>query len=312
MRHSAGRPFAPNGKDRLVMISSTRKSHDKMADAYRRHERRWKDNLFVYAVVSRRSRGISIGINLNPNKACNFDCIYCQVNRNLPPTVQRVDLERVKKELDSILQAEQDGSLYEAAPFSALDSADRGVRDIAFSGDGEPTTYPHFEAAVRIAADARRRFGLDSAKLVLLTDAAYLHKPSIRAALIVMDENNGEIWAKLDAGSEDYFRKVNRPNVSLDRILDNILNAARVRPLVIQSLWFCIDGNAPPAEEIEAYAGRLHDLIAAGGQFKAVQLHTIARDPAEAGVSPISNDGLDQIASAIKSRVSISREVIYR
>jgi wyosine [tRNA(Phe)-imidazoG37] synthetase (radical SAM superfamily) len=282
-----------------------------MADAHRRHERRWKDNLFVYAVVSRRSRGISIGINLNPNKACNFNCIYCQVNRQVPPTVQTVDLERVKKELELILQAEQDGSLYQDAPFNALDSTERGVRDIAFSGDGEPTAYPHFEEAVRIAADARRRFSLDSAKLVLLTDAAYLHKPAIRAALTVMDENNGEIWTKLDAGTEDYFRKVNRPNVSLVRILDNILNAAGVRPLIIQSLWFRIDGCVPPAEEIEAYCGRLSDLIAAGGQVKAVQLHTIARDPTEASVSPLSNDELDSIASAIKSRVSIPLEVYY-
>jgi wyosine [tRNA(Phe)-imidazoG37] synthetase (radical SAM superfamily) len=285
-----------------------------MADAYRRHERRWKANLFVYAVISRRSRGISIGINLNPNKACNFNCIYCQVNRNIPPAVQKVDLERVEKELDTILQAEQDGSLYEDDPFHVLVQAERGVRDIAFSGDGEPTTYFRFEEAVRIAADARQRFSLDSAKLVLFTDAAFLHKPSVRAALAVMDENNGEIWAKLDAGTEAYFRRVNRPNVSLDRILDNILDAARIRPLVIQSLWFRIDGNAPPNEEIEAYCARLNDLISAGGQIKVVQLHTIARDPAETGgvpLSPLSNDELDKIASAVKIQTPLSPEVFY-
>jgi wyosine [tRNA(Phe)-imidazoG37] synthetase (radical SAM superfamily) len=286
-----------------------------MADAYRRHERRWKNNLFVYAVISRRSRGISIGINLNPNKACNFNCIYCQVNRSLPPTVQKIDLERVKKELDTILRAEQDGSLYEDDPFSVLVQAERGVRDIAFSGDGEPTIHPHlFEEAVRIAADARRRFGLDSAKLVLFTDAAFLQKPSIRAALAVMDENNGEIWAKLDAGTEAYFRRVNRPNVSLDQILDNILDAARARPLIIQSLWFRIDGNVPPDEEIEAYCDRLNYLISAGGQIKAVQLYTIARDPAETGgvlLSPLSNDELDRLVSTVKMRAPLSLEVFY-
>ncbi len=282
-----------------------------MAAAWRHHERRWKDHRYVYAVVSRRSRGVSIGINLNPDKACNFDCIYCQVNRNVPPAVRKVNLERLGQELEAILRAEKDGSLYKDAPFNMLTEAERGVRDIAFSGDGEPTTYPRFEEAVRIAANARRSFGLDSARLVLLTDAAYLNKPAVRAALALMDENNGEIWAKLDAGTEGYFRKVNKPNVSLDRVLENILEAARARPLIIQSLWFKIYGAAPPSEEIEAYCGRLNDLISAGGMLKAVQLYTIARDPAEIYASPLSNDDLDQIASIVKARVPVPVETFY-
>lgn len=282
-----------------------------MAAAWRQHERRWKDNRYVYAVVSRRSRGVSIGINLNPGKACNFDCIYCQVNRNIPATVRKVDLEKLGEELNIILQAEKDGSLYANAPFNALAQAERGVRDIAFSGDGEPTASPHFEEAVRIAARARLRFGLDSARLILLTNAAYLDKPGVRAALAVMDANNGEIWAKLDAGTEAFFRMVNRPKVSLNRILNSILGAARMRPLIIQSLWFRISGAAPSAEEIEAYCGRLNGLISAGGQLKALQLHTIARDPAEAHASPLSGDELDRVVFAVKARVPVPVEIFY-
>jgi wyosine [tRNA(Phe)-imidazoG37] synthetase (radical SAM superfamily) len=282
-----------------------------MADAWRRHERRWKDNLFVYAVVSRRSRGVSIGINLNPGKTCNFDCIYCQVDRSRPAAVRKVDLTRMEKELDMIVHAEKNGSLYEKAPFNVLAHKERGIRDIAFSGDGEPTTYPHFEDAVRITADARRRFGLDSARLILLTNAAYLNRPSVHAALAVMDENNGEIWAKLDAGTEDYFRMVNRPTLSLDRILDNILNAARVRPVVIQSLWLRMNGNAPPVEEIETYCSRLNSLVSAGGHIKGIQIYTTARDPAESSVSPLSDDELDRIALAVKVRVPLPLEIFY-
>jgi wyosine [tRNA(Phe)-imidazoG37] synthetase (radical SAM superfamily) len=220
-----------------------------------------------------------------------------------------VDLEKLEQELDLILQAENDGSLYEQAPFNVLSLAERGVRDIAFSGDGEPTTFPRFGAAVGIAARARRRFALDSAKLILLTDAAYLDKPAVCAALAVMDANNGEIWAKLDAGTEEYFRLVNRPNASLDRILGNILGAARIRPLIIQSLWFRVHGVVPPVGEIEAYCGRLNNLISAGGQLKALQLYTIARDPAEAYASPLSDEELDRIASRVKARVPVPVEV---
>jgi wyosine [tRNA(Phe)-imidazoG37] synthetase (radical SAM superfamily) len=282
-----------------------------MAAAWRRHGRQWKDHDYVYAVISRRSRGVSIGLNLNPNKACNFDCVYCQVNRKIPASVRRVNLKRLAAELDAILEAEKNGSLYQEAPFVKLAPLERGVRDIAFSGDGEPTMFSHFEDAVRIAADARHRFSLDSVKLILLTDAACLDKPAIQSALRVMDQNNGEIWAKLDAGTEEYFKRVNRAHVSFPRILANILSAALERPLVIQSLWFRINGAAPPEDEIEAYCVRVNDLISNGGQIKKIQLHTVARDPAESFVSPLSNEELDRIAATTRSRVSAPLEIFY-
>jgi wyosine [tRNA(Phe)-imidazoG37] synthetase (radical SAM superfamily) len=293
------------------MYRSKEETADGIAAAWRRHDRRWMNNHYVYAVVSRRSRGVSVGLNLSPGKACNFNCIYCQVDRKLPGAVRKVDLNILEKELDEILQADRNGSLYEKAPFNALTQTGRGVRDIAFSGDGEPTAFPRFREAIRIAARARRRFGLNSSKLILLTNAAYLDKPGVQAGLAVMDENNGEIWAKLDAGTEEYFRKINRPNVPLKRILDNILEASRIRSVIIQSLWFRVYGAAPPAEEIEAYCGRLNSLISGGGKIKAVQLYTIARDPAEVHASPLSNDELDQVASIVTARIPIAVEIFY-
>ena len=283
----------------------------RLREAWRRHERRWADNLYVYAVVSRRSGGVSVGVNLNPDKACNFDCIYCQVDRTTPPAVRKVDLERLAHELDLVLAAERDGSLYAFAPFDALPVDRRGVRDIAFSGDGEPTTYPRFTEAVEIAAGARRRFGLETTKLVLITDAAYLAKPKVREALEVLDRNNGEIWAKLDAGTDAYFQLVDRPNVSLKVVLDNILDAARVRPVVIQSLFFRVNGEPPPDAEVEAYGDRLNAILAAGGCLKALQLYTIARLPAEASAAPLADAELDAIAEVVKGRVPVPVEVYY-
>jgi len=282
-----------------------------LSSAYRSHERRWADNRYVYAVVSRRSGGVSVGVNLNPDKACNFDCIYCQVDRGLAPVVRKVDLGRVATELDAVLAAERDGSLYAAPPFDALPSDRRGVRDIAFSGDGEPTTYPRFREAVELAAEARRRAGLEETKLVLITDAAYLAKPKVREALTVMDANNGEIWAKLDAGTEEYYQRVCRPNVPLQTVVDNIADAARVRPVVIQSLFMRVDGEPPPAAEIEAYGDRLNGVLAAGGRLKAVQVYTIARVPAERYVAPLGDAELDKIADAIRQRMSVPVDVYY-
>ena len=282
-----------------------------LRQAWQRHERRWADNQFVYAVVSRRSHGVSVGINVNPSKACNFDCIYCQVDRDVPPRVRAVNLERLAAELDTVLQAAADGTLYSAPPFDALPPDRHEVRDIAFSGDGEPTTYAKFKEAVEIAAAARRRFALEETKIVLITDAAYLAKPSVREALEVMDANNGEIWAKLDAGTEAYFRQIDRPNVSLQHVLDNILDAARRRPVVIQSLFMRVNGEPIPQAEVDAYCGRLNDLLAAGGRLKGIQLYTIARKPAEPTVTPLADAELDHVADLVRARVPVEVETFY-
>jgi wyosine [tRNA(Phe)-imidazoG37] synthetase (radical SAM superfamily) len=282
-----------------------------MEQAWRRHERRWRHNRFVYAVVSRRSGGVSIGVNLNPDKACNFDCVYCQVNRAEPPLVRRVDLAQLETELDLILQAERDGSLYEVSPFNAIPAGLQGVRDIAFSGDGEPTTYTRFADALRIAADARRRFGLETTKIVLITDAAYLHKPAVREGLDLLDQNNGEIWAKLDAGTEEHFQRVDRPNVSLSTVVENILGAARVRPVVIQTLWLRLHDEPPPWREIEAYCTVLNSILEAGGQLKYIQLYTIARDPAETFAAPLSDAELDAVAAVVRQSVPVPVETYY-
>jgi wyosine [tRNA(Phe)-imidazoG37] synthetase (radical SAM superfamily) len=279
--------------------------------AWQRHERRWEENLYVYAVVSRRSHGVSVGINVNPSKACNFDCIYCQVDRDVPPRVRAVNLERLAAELDTVLRAAADGTLYSKPPLDALPPDRRQVRDIAFSGDGEPTTYAKFKEAVEIAAAARRRFALEATKIVLITDAAYLAKPSVREALDVMDANNGEIWAKLDAGTEEYFRRIDRPNVTLQRVLDNILDAARRRPVVIQSLFMRVDERPIPKAEVEAYCGRLNDLLAAGGRLKGIQLYTIARKPAEPTFTPLSDAELDHVAEFVRARVPAEVETFY-
>jgi wyosine [tRNA(Phe)-imidazoG37] synthetase (radical SAM superfamily) len=293
------------------MIERMSETNPALREAYQRHERRWADNLFVYAVVSRRSHGVSVGINLNPGKECNFDCVYCQVDRQVPPRLRKVDLERLAVELDTVLNAAADGSLYDTPPFSALPTDRREVRDIAFSGDGEPTTYPCFREAVEIAAAARKRFGLDATKIVLITDAAYLARPAVREALEVLDGNNGEIWAKLDAGTDEYFQLIDRPNVSLSQVLENILDAARHRPVVIQSLFMRVGGQAVSEAEVEAYCGRLNDLRAAGGQVKGLQIYTIARKPAEPTVAPLADEELDRLAEFVRARVAVPVDTFY-
>ena len=285
-------------------------SHDKaLSLAFQHHGRHWRNNAYCYPVVSRRSGGLSIGINLNPSKACNFNCIYCQVDRLTPPRVRKVHLPILKAELDHLLDAAIDQSLFADPPLDCLQPGQRSIRDIAFSGDGEPTAYPRFGEAVQIAADARQARDLRDTRLVLITDACYLTKPKVRAALRLLDENNGEIWAKLDAGTQAYYEKVNRSPLPLAHVLANILDTALVRPIVIQSLWMQIHGSPPPVEELQAFAGRLKDIMAAGGKIKLVQVYTVARQPAETYVRPLSLQQLHVVAAAIGTSLNVPLEI---
>ena len=132
----------------------------------------------------------------------------------------------------------------------------RRLNDIAFSGDGEPTASENFDLAVEQCAEIRRR-KLRDVKLVLITNASLFHRPRVRRALEILDANGGEVWAKLDAGTEDYYAQVNRSAVPWRQILDNLREAALARPIVIQSLFLRIRGEPPPPAELDAYCDRL-------------------------------------------------------
>src|SRR5687768_13893906 len=105
------------------------------------HSRNWQTNRYVYPVISRRSQGLSIGVNLNPDKICNFDCIYCCVDRTEMPGKLDVDLDVLRDELDHLVDFAASGEIWKTPPFDQAAPALRRINDIAFSGDGEPTSY---------------------------------------------------------------------------------------------------------------------------------------------------------------------------
>src|SRR3954467_3450845 len=69
------------------------------------------ENRFVYLTISPRARGLSIGINLNPDRKCNFDCIYCEVDRSAPLMDAEIDCDVAAAELEQTLRLIQSGSL---------------------------------------------------------------------------------------------------------------------------------------------------------------------------------------------------------
>lgn len=269
--------------------------------AFRQHERTWQTNRYVYPVVSRRSGGVSVGVNLNPDKVCNFDCIYCSVDRKLPGDSPEIYLSLLQMELADMLDRVTSGEIFSHPVFSGVTPPLRRLNDIAFSGDGEPTSCPSLSACVQIAADELARRHLSAVKIVLITNATLFHRPAVKSALELMDRNNGEIWAKLDAGTANYYRLIDRTTVPYDRILENIQTAAKARPIVIQTLFMSVHGAAPSTDENAAYIGRLNTILNSGGKLKLVQIYTVARDPAEHFASPLPLAELQAIAENIRA-----------
>lgn len=218
-------------------------------------------------------------------------------------------MDQLLHELRLVLQLVTSGELFEHSLFQATPTPLRRLNDIAFSGDGEPTTFRNFDDIMQAAADVRQAEAGADVKMVLITNASMFHREHVRRGLQILDQNNGQIWAKLDAGTADYFKKIERTSIPFQRILDNITAAAQIRPLVIQSLFMNVQGVPPDAAEIDAFCDRLGEVLAAGGSLELIQIYTVARQPAESFVTPLSEAQLQHIATRVHATTGLTTAV---
>ncbi|MDN5936063.1 MAG: radical SAM protein, partial [Nitrosospira sp.] len=144
----------------------------------------------MYPVVSRRAGGVSVGVNLNPNNACNWRCIYCQVPELKRGTAPVIDLVKLEMELRTFLHEILHGDFMRTqAPPEA-----RRINDIALSGNGEPTSAREFEQVIELIGQVKCDYDLpEELKLVLITNGSLIDRPGVRAGLRRMGELNGEI-----------------------------------------------------------------------------------------------------------------------
>lgn len=267
------------------------------------HRRQWRECRYAYPVVSRRSKGLSIGVNLSPDKACNFNCVYCQVDRRGRDAPREIDVRVLHDEVVQAIAAARSGELWLERRFARTRPEMRRLNDVAISGDGEPTCVAGFDLAAAAAADAKRDAGADEAKLVVITNATQLDTEQFARVLPVLKANNGEIWAKLDAGSEERFRQINRPDpeIALADVLAGITRVAREQPVVLQTLLFRLHGRRPSPRDLADYVAAVGGILNAGGRVKLIQLHTIARPPAEPYARALPDDELDAAAETIRA-----------
>jgi wyosine [tRNA(Phe)-imidazoG37] synthetase (radical SAM superfamily) len=269
--------------------------------------RNFLSNRFVYAVFSSRAGGLSVGINMLPHKVCNFNCVYCEVNRE-EPGEGPLEVTQMAGELRSLLGFILNGELSRHPQYSQLPKDLLELRQVALSGDGEPTLAPNFKEAVEAVIHVRATGQPPPFKLVLITNGSGLDLPHVQAALNCFLASD-EIWIKLDGGSPEYFEKINRTNVSLDKIISNTLTQGRRRPIVIQSLFPAIRHNPPSEKDIEQYVEKLNFLKTNGAQIQLVQVYSAMRPVVDSECSHLPLRFLTQIARTVRKQTGLRAEV---
>ena len=268
--------------------------------------REFLGNHFVYAVITSRARGLSIGVNMNPDQRCNFNCPYCEVRRTPEKADQQIDLKVLKQELNHVVSLAQNHQLRKYEQFSKAPPETLVLKDVALSGDGEPTLVENFDDVVKEVLLIREL--TTPFRLVLITNGTGLLRAAVQRGIEHFSTTD-EIWIKLDAGSERFMRRVNGTEVSLNTVLKNIVAVGQARPVVIQSLFCTIDEEPPTDTEINEYVQRLNDLVAAGTQISMVQIYSISRAPARPGCKHLPLARLSQIARRVRSATGLNAEV---
>lgn len=265
------------------------------------HDRDSADMTYVYPVVSRRAGGVSVGINLNPNNACNWACVYCQVPDLQRGTAPAIDLARLEGELRALLDDILHGDFMQ----TRVPEGARRLNDIALSGNGEPTSAREFPDVIELIGRVMQDFNLvDKIKLVLITNGSLVDRPRVQAGLARMAALNGEVWFKFDHASAAGMRATNQTRISPEKQLERLKIAARLCPTWLQTCVFALDGAPPSPGEVAAYLKAVaqlhHDTIPVQG----VLLYGLARpsmQPQAARLSALPASWLENHAEAIRA-----------
>lgn len=229
---------------------------------------------YIYPVLSRRAGGLSIGVNFNTNNACNWQCIYCQVPGLTIGAAPELDFDLLEAELRGFLEQVRTGDFYRR--FQVPEDR-RVIKDIALSGNGEPTSVPRFAEAVELVGDIASEAGLfPASRYVLITNGSLVHQSKVQEGLKALNKFGGEVWFKLDSATLAGRRLINKAGQSIEASLNNLVLAAGCCRTKVQICLVDIDRQGFPEQERMA----LLDALKTVGQKSPVReilLYTLAR-----------------------------------
>ena len=266
------------------------------------HDRSRGGLAYVYPVVSRRARGVSVGVNLNPNNACNWRCVYCQVPALVFGNAPAIDLALLERELAHQLALVQSpGWLAANAP-----EGSRRLNDVALSGNGEPTSSRQLpEVLELIARTLEAQALLHKIKLVLITNGSLIQLEHVQVSIRRLAELSGEVWFKVDSASDEGLASINNFQGGALRQRRNLELCARACPTWIQTCMLRVDGCEPAAKEQAAYLALIADLAREKLPLSGVHLYSLARpsfQPEAPRLSALEPAWLEDFATQIRSR----------
>lgn len=267
------------------------------------HNRDVSGMRYVYPVVSRRAGGVSIGINLNVNNACNWRCVYCQVPDLKRGSPMPIDMTLLEQELRRFL----DYALHGDFMTRYVAEGDRQLRDIAFSGNGEPTSAKEFPDILILLEKILLDFNLlgkthaHPIKVRLISNGSLMDKASVLASLKHLARLNGEVWFKLDGGTQAGIARINDVNIKPEAHLQRLKNCVAVCPTFVQTCLFAMDGEPPSEEDTVAYLGLLDQVKA---DLQGVHLYGYARPSYQVEaprISRLPHEKLEAMAQRIRA-----------
>jgi len=265
------------------------------------HSRDSANLRYVYPVVSRRAGGVSVGINLNTNNACNWRCIYCQVPDLKRGTAPVVDLALLEQELRVFLNELLHGDFMQRR----VPEGARRINDIALSGNGEPTSAKEFEQVITLIGKLRQELALPShIKLVLITNGSLMHRKNVQQGLRKMAQLNGEVWFKVDRASKAGMQRTNNTRTSLIKVRENLTTAVALCPVWLQTCWFMLDGEPPSKQDEDDFLNFITTLLHDNIKPQGVLLYSLARpalQPEAPKLAALSERQLEAFAKRIRA-----------
>jgi len=267
----------------------------------RDHDRGAADLTYIYPVVSRRAQGVSVGVNLNPNNACNFRCVYCQVPGLVKGKAPEIDVDQLCAELDGLLREVLEGDFMQ----THVPEGSRRLNDIAFSGNGEPTSVADFGAIVERVLDVLEARGVkDELRVIVITNGTLVNQSHVQAGLRSLAGHKGELWYKLDSATVEGRRAINEDFGEPERQYRNLEFAARACPTWIQTCVFERNGAAPSRTERDAYLAVLRRAKENELPLEGVLLYGLARQsyqPEAPELARLPEEWLEAFAEEIRA-----------
>lgn len=239
----------------------------------------------IFGPVHSRRLGVSLGINLMPGdgKICTFDCVYCECgfNKDFRPRQPRPTREEVRQALEARLQdMQQNGPAPDV---------------LTFAGNGEPTAHPHFPEIIDDTLALRDRY-FPQAKVSVLSNSTFIHKPAVFDALNRIDNN----ILKLDTVDEEYIRALDRPagHYSVSEIIEEMKafkGRCIIQTMFLKGSYQGRDLDNTSDKYVLPWLEKVREIAP-----RQVMIYTIDRETPDHDLAKATHEELDRIAVLVR------------